>query len=220
MFITTNATFDIETGACLEREGYEYTGPLALCDRSAHSTAQQAGQSAAAGAGVYGSNAAAIGGPLVGYYTGEATNPQGFGAAKAGMMGEAGAMAAANSGQAAQSSRMRAMRTGNAAGQGAVDTAAAQAGGQNETGAVQGILTQNAQLENAQRQAGLQGLQGLYGTNVNAQLGMLGAQTGAANAMTNANSQGWLQNALGVAKAGSQGVAAAYGAGGIPGMPG
>lgn len=198
MFITTKLTVDLDTGAVLEREGYEYDGPLALCDRAAHSTAQNIGNQATAGAQDYGTNAAAIGTPLKGFYTGLATAPPGFGANLPGMMGNAAANAAANTGNARQSAQLRAMRTGNAAGQGGVDVAAAQTGGQNETGAIQGILGQNAQLQQQQMQTGLAGLAGLYGTNVNAQLGMLGAGNNAADAMANASKSGWLQNMTGL----------------------
>lgn len=38
MFITTKAVYDIETGKCLECEGYEYDGPIAEC--KGESTAQ------------------------------------------------------------------------------------------------------------------------------------------------------------------------------------
>lgn len=203
MFITTKATFDIETGECLSREGYEYEGPLALCDRAAKSTAQNVGNQATSGAVEYGTNAAAIGTGLIPELQGLATAPPGYGAALPGMMGNAAANAAANTGNARQSAALRAMRTGNSAGQGAVDVAAAQAGGQNETGAIQGILGQNAQLEVQQQQNALNQLSNLYGTNVNAQLGMLGAGNSAANAMTNSNNGGWLQNTLGVINAGA-----------------
>lgn len=201
MFITTSATFDIETGRLTSREGFEYDGPVALCDRAAKSTAQNVGNQATAGATEYGTNAAAIGTGLIPQLQGRATAPPGYGAALPGMLSSTAANAAANAHNARQSAGLRALRTGNAAGQGAVDVAAAQAGGQNETSAIQGILGQNAQLENQQQESALNQLSGLYGTNVNAQTNMLNAGSNAANAMTNANKAGWLQNTVGVINA-------------------
>ncbi|MGH9436528.1 MAG: hypothetical protein ACRD22_01205 [Terriglobia bacterium] len=198
MFIATRVVFDMETGECLLHEGYEYDGPLALCDRSAQSQAKNAGNSALGASNTYGANASAIGTSLTPELQSRATAPPGFGAALPGMMGEAAANAAAQAGKASQSARLRAMRTGNAAGQGAVDVGAAQAGGQNETNAIQGILGQNAMLENTQQQNALGALGNLYGQNVSGQLGGINAGVGAANAYTNAGKSGWLQNTMGV----------------------
>ncbi|MGH7441508.1 MAG: hypothetical protein ACREKE_02415 [bacterium] len=201
MFITTLARFDMETGECLERQGYDYFGPLALCDRAAKSTAQTVGNTATGLANEYGTNAAAVGNALLPQVESRAAAPPGLGAALPGMVANAGATAASNAGKAAQNARLRGMRTGNAAGQGAVDVGAAQAGGQNETAAMQGILGQNALLENTQQQAALNQMQGLYGTDLGATQGFLNTANNAANAMTNANTAGWLQNTTGLMKA-------------------
>jgi hypothetical protein len=67
---------------------------------------------------------------------------------------------------------------------------------------------QNANLKEAQRQAGLGGLGSMYGTNTSAMLSALGlgnqsteAGTGATNALTNAGNSGLFQNMLGMLNA-------------------
>lgn len=192
-----------------EERGYEYEGPVALCDRSAHSRAQaagnaaaQVGQQALGAANQYGSNASAVGSFLMPQEEQMALHPPGY-ADLPNMLGSAGAISAANANRAQQDATLRSMRTGNAAGAGAIDAASAQGASQAETGAIQNILAQNDILKAQQQEGALGALAGLYGTDVGAQMrgydaatGAANAQSGAANAMTNADKAGWFQNYL------------------------
>lgn len=74
-----------------------------------------------------------------------------------------------------------------------------------------GIQGQNANLKQAQQQAGLQGLQGLYGTNTNAMLGALGLGNQSTQALTQAGQSGWFQNMTGLIAALKPGGSAAGG---------
>lgn len=137
----------------------------------------------------------------------EATAPQGYGAndlaaantavgqstggATAGAVGQAGLMAA---------------RTGNRGGFQSALGESAREGGRTNADAALKIQGANADLKQKQQQAGIQGLQGLYGTNVNATLGAMGLTPGTINAETNAGNSGWLQNTMGVLGTLSQGA--------------
>lgn len=61
-----------------------------------------------------------------------------------------------------------------------------------------GIQKANADLKQRNKQAGLAGEEGLFNTENNDVLSSLGLQNGSTNALTNAGSQGWLQNTTGI----------------------
>lgn len=67
----------------------------------------------------------------------------------------------------------------------------------------------NAMLRESNRQAGIAGLGGLYGTNTDAALKALGIGTGAVQAGTEAGKSGWFQNMLGLIN-GASGAYKAY----------
>lgn len=145
-----------------------------------------------------GANAAGLYGPLTGFGKTMMTAPPGYGPDLANMQGIAGEEASSAANNARQSAALAAARSGNAAGINAAQDAAAQqaalAGGENQ----QNILAENAQLKQQQMQEGAGLLQGIYGTNVNAQLSALGQQPADINAGVNAGKTGWLQNLTGV----------------------
>lgn len=127
----------------------------------------------------------------------EATAPQGYGQGDLAAMNTAvgqstGGATAGAVGQAG----LTAARTGNRGGfQGALGESAREGMRTNADAALK-IQGANADLKQRQQQAGIQGLQGLYGTNVNATLSSLGLAPGAINAETQAGNNGWLQNTL------------------------
>lgn len=180
----------------VEERGYEYDGPVARCDRSASKMAQNAGNQALGAANQYGSNAAAVGSFLVPQEQAMALRPPGY-ADLPNMLASAGANSAANVNRAEENARLRATRTGNAAGLGAIDAAGAQGGSAAETDAIQNILAQNAILKSQQQEGALGALGGLYGTDVRGQLGALGIVPEASKAMVGAKQYGWLQQPLG-----------------------
>jgi hypothetical protein len=87
---------------------------------------------------------------------------------------------------AQQGGLLRALRTGNAAGVAAGDVAGAVGAGQNQTQAVEDILSQNAQLKAQQQTGALNMLGSLYGTDVT-------GQTNNLNTQLKAGQSGWLQ---------------------------
>jgi hypothetical protein len=183
-----------------EDHSHDYEGPLALADRAAQAQAQTAVQNANQTASGYGAAAQPIGSTLSTQLTREATAPQGYSpedlnAALVSGQQAAGGAASGITGQAG----LQAMRTRNSAAlPGVLDQAARQkmqTGSQNALN----VQLQNAALKQKQQQAGLAGLQQLYGTDVGAQLKSMGLVPEDIGAELQAGKQGWLQNAEGVA---------------------
>jgi hypothetical protein len=77
-----------------------------------------------------------------------------------------------------------------------------------DAGASEGIAGQDVQGALNLRQQGIQGESGLYGENLKGQLAAMGQQSSDINAATQASGQGWMQNAMGLAKTGA-GIAGA-----------
>ena len=164
-------------------------------DRSLQQSANQANQTAAQTGGQYGGEAQSIGANLIPQLQAEATGnvgltptqqnnmltmaQQGAGGATAGIAGQAGLQAgrtknsAATSGVLDQASRNKAMAESQA-----------------------GLSVANKSADVArQNQSRAQGaLQGLYGTDVSAQLHAMGLQPEDINAGVNAGKSGWFQN--------------------------
>ena len=74
----------------------------------------------------------------------------------------------------------------------------------------------NADLKQQQQQAGLKGLEGLYGQNSQDMLSALGLQNQSTNALTQDGQSGWFQNMTGLIAALKPGG----GGGGVPGVTG
>ena len=172
--------------------------PRARGDRALQQQEKQTFGTTAGAATEYGGNASGLFGPLQAEGTSLMTAPPGFGPDLSNMQAIAGQEASSAANNAKQTASLAAARSGNAAGINAAQDAAAQqasaAGGQNQ----QEILAQNAALKQQQQEEGTGLLQGLYGTNVNAQLAALGQQAGNINAGANAGKTGWLQNMTGI----------------------
>lgn len=188
------------------------TMPRAMNDRALQQQEKQTYGATTGVANQAGANASGLYGPLTQFGENMMTAPPGYGPDLANMQAIAGEEASSAANNAKQSAALAAARGGNAAGINAAQDAAAQqasmAGGQEQ----QDILAQNAQLKQAQQQEGAGLLQGLYGTNVNAQLSALGQQPADINAGVNAGKVGWLQDvtgALGALGSLGQGVGAA-----------
>ena len=181
-------------------------------DRSLQSMATQAGKTASSVGAGYAGQAQDIYSEFIPMLRREAAGGMGLTptqksqeltAAEQGAGGAAGSI----SGQAG----LTAARTRNSAALSGVQDAAARAKTQAASQANLGIENESTNLANARQQAALGQLQGLYGTNVNAQLGAMGLIPQDVNAGTNAGKAGWLQNTLstidtltGAAKAGAQ----------------
>jgi hypothetical protein len=106
---------------------------------------------------------------------------QGAGGATAGITGQAG---------------LAAGRTRNSAATSGVLDQAARSKQQTLSQNALGIQNKSADLANMKQQEGIQGLQGLYGTDVTAQMKAMGLIPEDVNAAANASKEGWLQNTL------------------------
>lgn len=199
MRIHTRVVVDMASGAVLEDCWYEYAGPVARCDRSAQKQAANAETTAATTAGNYGGAAAGIGAKLTPTLFGDVNHPQGFSADETNNMLVAGEQGAggANAGIAGQAG-LQAARTRNTGNLGAVLDAAARAKGQQLSQNAVNVQEKSAQLAQQKRADALRKLQGLYGTNVGAQMKGEEIEPEDINAEVNAGKSGWLQNAMGV----------------------
>ena len=129
---------------------------------------------------LYGANAAGINSSLTPALTQEAINPSGYTPTEMASQTTAAEQTAggSNSG-AAGGALLRAARTRNAGAAPAAIDAASQRAGQQLSQTNAGIQTNNANLQQKQKQAGISGLEGLYGENVGAGENALGLSTGA-----------------------------------------
>jgi len=199
MRIHTCTVWDIETGAVLSDECYEYSGPLALADRSIQNAAKSDANQAGATAGQFGGAALGIAGPLTGELQREAANPIGYTPEQtnaqlvAGEQGAGGANASI-----AGTAGLAAGRTRNSAALSGVLDAAARAKTQQLSQNALNVQNRSADLGIQRQDAAQRELAGLYGTNVNAQLGAMGIQNRDLNTELEAGKSGWLQNTLGV----------------------
>ena len=165
-----------------------------------------------------GGEAQGIGANLTPFLTQEMLHPEGLGQTgitaetSADLGGAGGAMSAFN-GEASQ----RAGASRNAGGfQAALDDASRQRM-KAAAGASEGIQAQNENLKQTQRQEGVHGLQGMYGTDTSGMLESQGQEANDINAEANAGKSGWLQNALGLTDSVSGLITALKKGGSMPG---
>jgi hypothetical protein len=184
--------------------------------RGAQKDAQQTYKQAQEVAGTAETNANQLYKQLFPAFEAEATNPQGFGREDLAAMNTAAqqSVGGATAGAVGEGD-LEAARTRNAGGfQPALDEAVRSGERQLSTDAL-GVQEENARLKEAQRQAGLAGEAGLYGTNTGDMLNALGIENNSTNALTNAGNSGWFQNMVGLINAAGNAAkgAAALGAG-------
>jgi len=202
MRIIIRAVLNMETMQWVEVESFSYEGPLDLCDRSLQKQAGQAATTASTTGGNYGNAAAGIGASIVPTLETQATNPTGYSSTDINDMLVSGAQAAGgvNSGITGQANQTAA-RTRNAGGFAtALDEASRQKNRQLSGNALD-VMNQNAKLKQAKQEEALNQLQGLYGTDVTAQMRAMGLVPEDINSGVNAGNSGWLQNTIGVINA-------------------
>ena len=206
---------DIETGAILHEDSFEYVGPLMLCDRSAAGAAAGAAKTAKNVGASEQTSANQIGGSLIPGLEREAEHPAGYSPTDLNSMlvanqSGAGGANSAVTGEAG----LGAARTRNASGYtAALDEASRQKGKQESMGNLD-IASKNAGLKNEQQQFAQKSLQGLYGTDTSAMLEAMGLVPKDITAQAAADSTGWVQDLTGIMKglgslaqgAGSMGV--------------
>jgi hypothetical protein len=213
MKIYRSLTIDSDTLAIIAEDSYEYDGSIWLADKKAQSAARGAEKTTAGTATGYGSAATGVGSTLVPELTKEATNPTGINptdlnAMRVGSAQGAGGAAGSLANEGVLSAA-RSRNTGSLAGTlGEIARSKTRAASEGELG----IQSMNAKLKEQQRQAGLKGLESVYGTDVAAQLKAEGLVPEDINAMVNAGKSGWLQNTLDVMNTleGGAGVAEKY----------
>ena len=161
---------------------------------------------------LYGGQAAQANATLAPALTAEAVNPSGYTPTQMGAMTTGAEQAAGGSNAGATGGALlRAARTHNAGAVGGAVDAANRTASQNLSGINAGIQEKNADLQQKQHQQGLNGLESLYGTNVNAGENAIGLSTGALNDAGHLNNfwqdllKQQLQNGSEVAQAVAQG---------------
>lgn len=193
MIYNRKIVIDIASGEVLSRDlPCIYDGPLELCDKKAKSMAQKAANTATNEGSRYGSTASDIASTLVPEYRREATNPTGFMPQDVNAMlvgGEqgAGGSAASLAGEAGLGAA-RSRNSGALAG--TLGEIARSKGRQLSENALN-VQTMQAREKQRQRSEGLRGLEGVYGTDVGAELKEQGLVPEDINAMLNANKTGW-----------------------------
>ena len=199
MKITTKIVWSIETGAVLERESYDYDGPLELAKGGG--MAKQNFDTANTDSSNYTNQALGINASLIPTLQSEVQNPIGFGQqALTQMQTQGGQDAAAQQAAAQQRATLAASRTGNLASLPAVQDQLARSGTQSADQNALGLSIDNNQAKLQQQQSGIKGLQALGATDTGAGLNALGLSNSAVQDYI--NSQTW-NNAIagGVGKA-------------------
>lgn len=167
--------------------------------RSAVNQAQNLVNTAGSTAAGYGSNASNINSILMPFLTREINSPQGISQQDQTQMLSAGLGGAGGTTSGLLSmARDRAAASGNEAGEGTAMDAVARARAQAAGNTASSIAAKNAETKLNQQQQGAAGLRGMYGTDVNAQLGSLGLQNDAIKTEATAAQSGWLQNMLNI----------------------
>lgn len=208
-----NPTFDIETGKLLSHDGeFFHEKTSILFDRQAQSAAKSDKKVADTVGATAGSEAAGEGSTLRTQLTNEALHPTGYNPTDLNNM-LVQQQEAVGGGNAAigGEGKLAALRQRNASG---IAPALAEAARSKQRTLASGALdvaNQNAMLREKQRQEGLSGLQGLYGTDTSNQLRAMGLSAEDLQNELAAGRQGWLQDTEGLVntfKGGSKGPAA------------
>jgi hypothetical protein len=119
------------------------------------------------------------------------------------MLTAAGAGTGAAAGAATTEAKRQAATTGNASGQSAALDAIARERMKTGAGVSESIAGKDVEGALQMRQAGAQGMSGLYGEDLKGQLAAMGQESADINAEVNASKTGWLQNAEGVVDTGA-----------------
>lgn len=167
--------------------------------RAAQSQAKGLENQDVANAAGYGSSAADVNSALEPFLTRELTAPSGFSQQDLTAMQTAGEAGAGGVTGGIQSKlNQEAAASGNASGFAAAGDELARERGKAAASAGENIAAQNAEVKQKQQQSAAEGLRGLYGTDVGAQMQSMGLGNEAINTEINAGKSGWLQNMLAI----------------------
>ena len=198
MRVTTRITFDFD-GNVLEHEYFEYSGPVAKCDRAAQSQASNAANTATNVAGQEESNANNAQAALTPFYRSEMDAQHGFNPGQTQeLLNYAGAGAGGSGAAATGEAASTAARTRNTSGfSSALDQNARNRA--QEMGTINaGVGEQDVMGAKALNQEGAKGMSGLYDTDTSAMLSSMGQVAPDINSEVNAGSHGWFQNMTGM----------------------
>ena len=174
-------------------------------DRSLQNQAANAGKTATQVGGQYGAQAGQVGSELIPTLERDINSPIGFTPEEknrqlvASEMGAGGATAGIT-GQAG----LQAMRTRNSAGISGVLDQAARTRQQALSGNALNVENRSDMLAQQKRSDALRQLQGVYGTDVSAQLNAMNQVPSDVNAGVNAGNSGWFQNLMNLEQTGAK----------------
>jgi hypothetical protein len=188
---------DPDVYAILQDESSEYSGPIAKADRSIQGADQQNAKQAGGVASGYGQTAGNIQGSILPTLTQEATHPTGYDPTTMNNMLVAGEQGAGGSNSAITGQAgLAAGRTRNSGALSSVLDQAARRTGQTNSENALNVQNSSAKLAQQKQQQALGQLQGLYGTDVSAQLKGMGLQSQDEQDALQAGNSGWLQQGL------------------------
>jgi hypothetical protein len=179
----------------VSENSFEYSGPVALADRSQQAAGKTAQGDEKNAASTFGSNASTIGGPLTAQLQKQAANPTGFNPTDLNNMLVASAQGSggATSGLTGQADLATA-RTRNAGGfASALDEASRVKNRQLSQNNLD-VSGANANLKQKQMQDAQAQLGNMFGMDTRSQLSAMGMIPESINATVNAGKSGWLQN--------------------------
>jgi len=192
MKIYRSLTLNMETGAVLCEDSYDYSGPVALAKGAAAGNDIANQKLAGSWASPLEQQSQSMQSTLLPFFNQEMLNPQGFNPQTMGEMNTVGGQVASGQvGQAAQAAKLAGARTGNLAGTNAAIDQAAREGMKSQSGNALDVNLENQKLKTAQQQAGVSGLSGLSNEDLQAALNSINAASGASNAWSSANTSAW-----------------------------
>ena len=213
MRVTTRIVFDYD-GRILEHEFYDYSGPLALCDRSAQNAAKQAAGTARDTAASEQGNANAEHAQLEPFYRQEMNaqhlyNPEQTNE----LLNYAGSSIAGSGATAGGEAASEAARTRNTSGFSSALDQNARDRSKVMANANLGVGAQDIMGAKELNQEGAAGMSKLYGADTDAMLKSMGIQNQDIQTQIEAGKSGWFQNM-------NQLISTLTGGKGLSGIPG
>jgi hypothetical protein len=179
----------------VEKNEYEYSGPVALCDRSGVQASKDARDVARSTAANAGGQADTEHGELAPFYSQELNAEHLFTPGQTGeLLTSTMAPLGSELGNVEHQAELEGARTRNASGFTKTLQQAARDKMKAAAGASEGVAAQDILGAKQLNQEGAAGLQNLFGADTSKQLQSMGLETGDINAQVQAGKSGWLQN--------------------------
>lgn len=197
MKIATKVVYQITEGdiVLVEKQEYEYTGPVALCDRSAVQSSKDARDVAKNTAATAGGEADTEHGQLAPFYSNEMNAEHLFDPNQTAQLLTAEAAPLGSVlGDTQHAAELQGARTRNASGFTKTLQQAQRDKDKAMAGASEGIAAQDILGAKQLNQEGAAGTEDLFKTDQQKQLASMGIETGDINSQVQAGKSGWLQN--------------------------